>query len=91
MKQNIFIRNFKVLSFIKFFFVILVISLLTSCTTRGLRKDFKEDYAFYTQIGLEECEKHGQFYVQHYSPDLETWEVLCFQKSPVRHFTYIIS
>lgn len=67
------------------------IVLLTSCTRGGLIKEYKEDYDFFYYTAMEECPKHGQVYIQHYSPDLISWEVLCYQSSPVRFFTYVIS
>jgi hypothetical protein len=79
---NIYKRNFKLNSFIKFFFAISVMLLLIGCERQYTQKEYKENYNQMTSIAMDKCKSHGQIYIQHYTPDLEVWEVACLQKSP---------
>ena len=66
---------------------VLILMLLISCNNA---EDYREEHQSLNGEALKTCEMHGQIYSLHYTTDLKSYEVQCYQESPLRFFYYKI-
>ena len=88
---DIYRRNFRLGSFLKFFLVVFMLALLIGCTQRETVTSYIKIRDRLQSDAVNACEVHGQQYLLHYTNDLVNWEVVCYQRSPVKHFTYMLN
>lgn len=67
---------------------ILYLTLLTGCSNSDEAwMEYMKDNDGLTDNAKEICKDHGQEYLMHHYTGLD-WEVICYHRSPIRHFYY---
>lgn len=90
MKKGIWRRNLNIGSICKFAFTLFVIGLLIGCTKKETQQSYNLKYLELREEAAKKCSSLGKLYLAHFTPDLESWEVICYQESPVKFFHYQI-
>ena len=77
----------------KLLFIIIVLTLFTfggcGCGKKTIEEQkYLKDMNKYTNLGVSECNKRGMKYAGVFMGKFDEWKVICFTKSPVKHFSF---
>ena len=74
--------------------LLLLLLLFTGCTKSYTPSEMRDkifiSHAEVEDIAIRSCTDYGQSYLLHYTEDLKSWSVVCYQESPVKHFIKVI-
>ena len=78
------------------FFLLLIVSIgLVGCGNNDDKEmkqsDYKETYNSLVGAGSSVCRSRGMEYSSIYMSDFENWRVVCYTKSPVKHYEFGVS